>query len=278
MAFERGTNGGGFVTIKRAREGVLIDIPDSHGNHIDLRARDAFLKDCKALAPDIIVMGGDHVDCAGVFSTHARAYTNEMSESYEDDCAAANEFLDLIQKAAPAAEIHYLEGNHEQRVERWAASTFSSEKDAKSLLAKYAPDAMLHLKKRGIRYYRRSESYMGLSIPGTIRIGRCHFVHGVSHSKHAAATHLSRFGASVVFHHVHRSMSVIERTVTSDGFGAWCSGTLAKLQPLYAHTSPTSWSHGYGVQFIAPSGKFMHVNVPIHKGESLLIGVARRVA
>lgn len=263
---------------RTAQESVTVIVPDSHGAHIDVSAKAAFVQDCKRLAPNRIVMLGDHVDCAGVFSTHARAYTDEMSESYEDDCAAANALLDEIQAAAPSAEIHYLEGNHEQRVERWAASTFSSEKDAKALLAKYAPAAMLRLRKRGIRYYKRSESYMGLSIPGTIRLGKCFFVHGVSHSKHAAATHLARFGASVVFGHVHRSMSVIERTVTSDGFGAWCPGTLAKLQPLYAHTSPTSWSHGYGVQFSNASGRFLHLNVPIHKGESLLVGVGRRVA
>jgi hypothetical protein len=130
----------------------------------------------------------------------------------------------------------------------------------------------LRLKDRGVRYYLRSRHYGGLSIPGAIRLGKCFFAHGISHSKHAAAVHLERFGASVVFGHIHRSQSVIERTVTSSGFGAWCPGTLCKLQPLYKHTTPTSWSHGYAVQFVAKSGRFLHVNVPIVKGESLLRG------
>jgi hypothetical protein len=59
---------------------------------------------------------------------------------------------------------------------------------------------------------------------------------------------------------------------------AWCPGTLAKLQPLYAHTSPSSWSHGYGVQWVLPSGKFAHMNVAIAGGESMLPEFARRVA
>src|SRR5678816_568017 len=100
-------------------------------------------------------------------------------------------------------------------------------------------------RQRGIAYYKRSEHYMGISIPGCIKLGRCFFVHGISASKHAAATHLARFGTNVVFGHIHRSQSVVERSVTSDGFGAWCPGTLAKLQPLYKHTEPSSWSHGY---------------------------------
>src|SRR5690606_24000904 len=125
------------------------------------------------------------------------------------------------------------------------------------------------LRRRGIRYYRSSEMYQGLSVPGSIRLGKCFFTHGVSHSKHASAAHLERFGASVVHGHVHRSMSVVSRTVTSDALGAWCPGTLAKLQPLYRHTTPTTWTHGYGVQFVnKTTGTFMHVNVPIFKGTS----------
>lgn len=257
---------------------VRVVIPDSHGNHIDLCARDAFLRDLSRLDANEIVMLGDHLDCGGTFSTHQRSYTNEMAESYEDDCDAANRLLDLIQKASPKASTYYLEGNHEAHVERWASRTFMNQKDAVKLLEAYGPEKVLDLKKRGIRYYKRSEHYMGISIPGTIRLGKCFFVHGISHSKHAASTHLARFGASVVFGHIHRSQSVVERSVTSDGFGAWCPGTLAKLQPLYKHTEPSSWSHGYGVQFVAPSGNFLHLNVPILAGKSMLLDVAARLA
>lgn len=250
---------------------VRVIIPDSHGNHIDRRARDACIADAKRLDPTEIVLLGDHLDCGGTFSTHQRSYTNEMTESYEDDVRAANVLLDMLQKAAPRARRpEYLEGNHEAHVERWASRTFFNKKDADSLLDKFGPIAALHLKKRGISYYKRSEHY-GVAIPGCIRRGRCHFVHGISHSKHAAATHLARFGASVVFGHIHRSQSVVERSVTSNGFGAWCPGTLAKLQPLYKHTEPSSWSHGYGVQFVNASGNFLHINVPILNGKSMLV-------
>lgn len=250
-------------------------IPDSHGNHIDPHARDALLRDCKALAPDEVVWLGDHLDCAGTFSTHQRSFTNEMTESYEDDCAAANWLLDAVQARAPRATHHYIEGNHEQHVERWASRLFQSKRDADALLEVYGPAKALQLRARGIRYYKRSEHYMGLSIPGAIRLGRCFFVHGVSHSKHATQQHLERFGASVVHGHTHRAQSAVERTVTSSGHGAWCPGTLAKLQPLYKHTAPTSWSHGYAVQFVQPSGRFLHVQVPITSGESLLLTAMR---
>lgn len=260
------------------RELVRVVIPDSHGNHIDLDAERAFLQDLAHIKPDEIVMLGDHLDCGGTFSSHQRTYTNEMADSYQDDAAACNRFLDSIQRAAPKAVIDYLEGNHEQHVERWAARNFASQADAEDALSRMGPAAVLSLAKRGIRYYRRSEWYDGLSIPGTIKRGKCFFVHGISHAKHAASQHLARFSSNVVFGHTHRSQSVTERTVTSDGFGAWCPGTLARLQPLYRHTEPTSWSHGYGLQFVAASGRFVHVNVPILDGESLLRVMMRRVA
>lgn len=250
---------------------IRLIIPDSHGNHIDMAAAKALVKDCKALTPDEIVFLGDHLDCGGTFNSHQRTYTNELTESYEDDCQAANWFLDAVQFASPKAECYYLEGNHEQHVERWAARAFHSRKDAEGLLAVYGPEKALRLKDRGVRYFRRSEKYMSLSIEGTIRLGKCYFTHGISASKHASAQHLSRFGANVVFGHTHRAQSTVERTVTSDGFGAWNPGTLAKLQPLYMHTNPSSWSHGYALQFVAPSGRFVHWNVPIMGGQSLML-------
>jgi len=258
---------------------VRVVIPDSHGNHIDIPARDAFLKDLKALDPKQLVRLGDHLDCAGTFSTHQRTYTNEMAESYVDDCIATNVFFDKIHAAAPSIEDdYYLEGNHEIHVERWAARMFQSQKDAEAFLEAQGPRTVLDLKRRGVQYIMRSRQYMGLSIPGAIRLGKCFYVHGISHSKHATYTHLTRFGANVVHGHTHRRQSAGERTVTSDGFEAWCPGCLCKLQPLYKHTEPTSWAHGYAVQFVAKSGRFLHINVPIHKGKSLLMDVARRLA
>lgn len=255
-----------------------VIIPDSHGNHIDPLARKAFLGDLRRIRPRQIVMLGDHLDCGGLFSAHQRTYTAEMTESYEDDCSAANSFLDAIQAAAPDADIHYIEGNHEQHVERWVARNFERRRDAEALLDVWGPERKLQLKARGIRYYKRSRHYNGCSIPGTVRLGKCFFTHGFAAGVSATRVHLVRFGANVVHGHTHRAASIFERTVKSDGHGAHSPGTLAKLQPLYQHTSPSDWVHGYAVQELAKSGRFLHINVPIHKGESLLLQAARALA
>lgn len=259
---------------------IRVIIPDSHGDHIDPVAEAAFLADLELLNPDEIVMLGDHLDCGGTFNAHQRSYTNELVESYVEDVAAANDFLDAIRRRSPNAEIHYIEGNHEAHVERWAARNIHIKKDADLLVSVLGPEAQLKLKAREIRYYQTKEFYQHLSIPGTIKLGKCHFTHGISHSKHADSTHLERFNGNVVFGHVHRVLAVGGRTVTSTGHGAWCPGTLAKLQPLYKHTQPTTWQHGYGVQFCSSaSGYFTHFNVPIFgdgsSGLEPLIGAVR---
>lgn len=241
-----------------------VIIPDSHGAHIDPVARDAFLADLQLLCPDEIVMLGDHLDCGGTFSAHQRNYTNEMVEDYETDVAQTNAFLDAIVSYAPNARIHYLEGNHEAHVERWAARNIQSRADADSLIEHWGPAARLQLKARRIAYYRSKEFHMGLAVRGAIKLGKCFFTHGISHSKHADDAHLNAFAGNIVFGHVHRALSVLARTVESRGHGAWCPGTLALLQPLYRHTECTQWVQGYAIQFAnEKTGRFTHLNIPV---------------
>ncbi len=260
---------------KAAKHIVRAVIPDSHGSHIDPQARDAFLADLRQAQPDEIVWLGDHLDCGGTFSTHQRNYTHELTESYEADVNAANEFIDAVQTIAPNARNHYIFGNHESHVERWASRTFTSQRDADMALRLMGPAGVLRLHEREFRVVRSHDFVDDLAIPGTIRLGRCFFTHGISHSKHAAAVHLERFNGSVAFGHVHRAMSVIGRTVTSHGHGAFCPGTLAKLQPSYMHTAPTSWSHGWAAQLVSVStGTFMNLHVPIIDGVSMFQEVA----
>lgn len=260
----------------RSRSKDRVIIPDFHGQHIDPRARAAFLAELRLIDPDEVVFLGDGLDCGGTFSTHQRSYNVELAESYDADCRAANSFIDDVMRAAPRAVWHYLEGNHEQHVERWASRTFNSKRDADKVLEAIGPEKVLRLKERGIQYYRMAEHYHGLSIPGTIKLGKCFFTHGISHGKGAAAVHLHRFNACVVFGHTHTPQSLHGRTVTSENQAAWCPGTLAKLQPKYFHSMPTNWAQGYGYQHVLPSGVFLHMNVPIvletgTKGQSLLV-------
>lgn len=249
-----------------------VIIPDSHGQSINRTAMNLFLTDLKELDPDEIVMLGDHVDCSGIFTSHKRSYKEEMEYSYLRDIEYAKAFIDSIQQCAPRAKIYYLEGNHELRVEKWAVNTFDNAADAKYLLSAFSPIVLLDLPGRDIEYFRMGEKYNNISIPGTIRLGKCYFTHGIAANKYAAARHLERFGANVVFGHIHRSQSHFGQTVASGEIGSWSPGTLSELQPMWMHTNPTDWAHGYGVQLVSDkTGTFLHTNVPLIEGGSLLL-------
>jgi predicted phosphodiesterase len=258
----------------RSVKGDLVRaiIPDSHGCYADPAAMAACVADVAALDPDEIVMLGDHVDCGGFLAAHhVLGYVAQMEYTYEDDIASCNAHLDALQKAAPRARIHYLEGNHEQRVERWCVGqALGSQKDADLLRRHLAPQFLLHLKERGITYYRRSEHYHGLPVPGVIRLGKCHFVHESAGGSGAAKKHADKFASSVVFGHTHRTDGVVVRKVATGEIGAWSPGCLSQLQPLWQHTHPTDWTHGYGLQIVAKSGLFQHINVTIANGRSCL--------
>jgi hypothetical protein len=138
------------------------------------------------------------------------------------------------------------------------------------LRKQFAPEFLLKLEERGIPYYRQGEFYDGLPVPGVIKRGKCYFFHGISTAKNAVAATIARIGGNCVSAHTHRAQSDIIRMVGTGIIGSWNPGCLCEMQPLWQHTSPTNWTQGYAVQLVAPSGAFLHLNIPVLNGETHL--------
>ena len=258
---------------RRGKEDIVrVIIPDTHGAKVDHDALAACLGDIAALDPDEVILLGDHVDCGGFLAQHhTMGYVAETTYTYEQDIAETNAFLDVLSVVAPRARIDYIEGNHERRIESWAITqTLRNPADAKYLRRAFAPEYLLHLAERGISYYRQGEFYDDLPLPGAIKRGKCYFTHGSSTSAQATTATLNKFAGNVVFGHTHREQSSSARPVHSGQIKSWNPGCLCELQPLWQHTNPTSWTHGFAVQSVARSGEFLHLNIPIIGGRSLL--------
>lgn len=256
-----------------------ITVPDTHGIKADAAALRALLSDVKAVQPKEIVMLGDHLDCGGFLAQHhTMGYVAETEYTFEDDVSAANQLIDDIQRLVPAAKIYYLEGNHERRMERWCVTqALANRKDSDYLRRMFSAESVLSLGKRGIEFFKQGGFYHGLRIPSTIKLGKCYFTHGSRAGTNAAAQTLSDFGGNVVFAHTHRADSATKRTVADGVIGAWNPGCLTQLQPLWQHTQITGWSHGYGLQLVRKNGEFLHINVPIIEGKSLLIPLTKKL-
>ncbi len=247
-------------------------VGDLHGAKRNPAAVAAFLGDVKLLQPDHIILGGDIADCGGFLAQHhTLGYVAETAYSYEEDIACANQFLDALAAAAPRARIEFLEGNHERRVETWCITeTLRHPRDAEMLRKALAPEFLLRLKDRGIAYYRLSECYDGLTVPGVIKRGKCFYFHGITTSKHAAAMTLLRTSGNSVYFHTPRAQTDLQRRVSVGVIGAWNPGCLCELQPLWQHGAPTDWTNGYGLERVARDGSFLHINIPIIEGRSHL--------
>jgi len=260
---------------------LRVIIPDTHGSHSDPVAISALMKDLKQLGSSVseVIMLGDHLDCGGFLAMHhTENYVADTAGSFEDDVNATNILLDEIQAALPKARIEYIEGNHERRIEKWCVTqALRNYKDAAYLLKCFGTESQLQLSKRGINFIKQGEFYDGLPIPATIRRGKCFFTHGVRCGKNAPATTLTDFGGCVVFGHVHRAGSTSGSTVHAGDIVAFCPGALCKKQPLWNHTQPTGWSHGYAVQNVSKGGEFMHIQAPICNGESYLMQFIRKI-
>ena len=258
---------------------IRLIIPDVHGSAVDWDAFNAMLSDAKDLNPREVVIGGDFIDVGGFLAQHhVMGYVAQTSYTFEEDIATANKLLDLLQEACPNADVHYLYGNHEDRIEKWICTqTLRNPKDAAYLAKLFSVENQLHLDTRGFKVYRRSEHYDNLPIPGTIKLGLCHFTHGVSTSENAASAHVKTFAGNVVYFHTHRQDSASIRTVKDGLVSAWNPGCLCKLQPMWCAPRLTGWGHGFGVQICQPSGEFLHINVPVINGRSYLMDLTEKL-
>lgn len=161
------------------------------------------------------------------------------------------------------------------RVETWCVTqTLRHQHDSEGLRKLYAPEFRLNLKERDIPYYRSSVFYDGISLPGVIKRGKCYFFHGSITSKSATADTVNRIAGNCVFGHTHRAQSFIVRKANVGVIGAWNPGCLTELQPLWQHTNPTEWTHGYGIQLVH-GDDFLHLNIPIIEGKSLFSALVR---
>lgn len=249
-------------------------VSDTHGSHIHLPALTAMLQDIEHIEVREVVLGGDHIECGGFLTmSHTLGYVAQMDEvGYGEDVNYTNDFLDKIQSTCPKADIYYLEGNHEQRVERWCVDAAIGHKgNAEFLMRALAPRHVLNLEKRGIKYIQMSKKYCGLDFPGILKLGQVYCMHGFSAAKHAAAETLRRIGGCVYYAHTHRADYEIANLVHGGVISAHNSGCMCQLMPLWNHTRPNNWSHGYNLTIVnESSGTFFPIPVPIVQDQSFL--------
>jgi hypothetical protein len=251
---------------------VEVALGDIHGNQADPAAMAAVIEDLRSIRPDRLILGGDIINCGGFLAEHhTLGYVAETEDSYMDDIEQTNYWLDQLLEAAQPKEVLYLDGNHENRLERWVLSQkLAHQKDIETLRRQFAPEHVLNLEARGIKRYRRDVVYdPECGVPGWIRVDKMYFAHEVSGSTNAGPDALRRAGANICFFHTHRATYHPTHLPGVGVIAAWNPGCLCRRQPFYMHTKPSGWTHGYLVRFISAStGHFQAVPITIADGVS----------
>ena len=216
-------------TSKDAPGSRFAYLPDSHGVFADERAVACAMAFVRAHKPDLLVLGGDHVD---FYQLSRFDKDPRRALDLQADIDAGEAFVKAARKAAPKARIVYLEGNHENRLSRWL---WGKGAELLSLRGMRVP-SLLHLGKYGVTY-RES---------GVLRVGAVTFKHGTavrSRAGYTATAELEREGTSGCSGHTHR-IGEVSKT-NRGGTYKWVeAGCLCQLTPEYMRGQVPDWQHG----------------------------------
>lgn len=226
------------------RTRCVMVLPDLHIPHHDQAALDCVLQAYHILKPSEVVVLGDWLDCEA-FSTHPRSSMAELSARrfVDDELLPCGEVLDKLQ--ALGNRLVFIEGNHEQRIERFAVSLGNNLggdiyrlMSPRHVFAQGRPNFQWVGYKEQLAHYAIAPDLWAL--------------HGWSFAKSAARIHQDRaVSVSVVYGHTHRQQSEARRDPASGRvLKAWSPGCLCKLQPIYAQNRPTSWVQGFSIVYL----------------------------
>ncbi len=164
----------------KAHSKTMLAFGDVHFPYQNARAVEIFCRVAERIKPDLIVCLGDLLDC-GQFSVHPPTHGMPQTD-YHDDLRQAGALLDRLE--AVCKRLVVVEGNHEYRLDRWAAAT-SEGRGAYSMLA---PRLQLTKGRKRCTYVRYGS--IDGRYPHYAVNSRIIAVHGWSYARHATKQHL----------------------------------------------------------------------------------------
>jgi len=222
----------------QAHSKTVLAFGDVHIPYQQPGAVEVFCRVAERLRPDLVVCLGDLLDCSQ-FSRHPPTY-GLLETEYAADLDTAIALLDRLQ--ATCDRLVIIEGNHEYRIDRWAAATAKG-RGAYSMLA---PRVRLTASRPGTTYVRYGSA--SGRYPHYRLNNRIVAVHGWSYARNATKQHLAiSQGRSVIFGHTHRADASIVQNVWSPGrvVQARSAGCLSKTIPLYGTGRPVEWVNAF---------------------------------
>ncbi len=237
-------------------------LADLHLPYEDPYALNIALTYAKTENIDTIVLGGDIVDFMSV-SFWDRELTNR---DLNKERRYAIQVLTKIRQTFPKATIYYIQGNHEERLERYLLRK-APELGA---LDELSVKNLLQLEKLNITYINNREIINKTNQP--FKIETLYHLHGHEIRTHwtiitVARTLFQRSLENVIFGHFHITQEWIQRKINNDVMSSSSVGCLCKLSAPYSIVN--NWNHGFAIIEYKKNGQFTTRNYKIRNGEVL---------
>lgn len=185
-----------------------------------------FIKEFK---PDEIILLGDFMDVESLSSWDYDKKRPMEGRRFKKEIALANKELDYLQKHTK--KITYLEGNHEDRINRYLDKNPEME-------GMIEIQEQLELKERGIKWEKMNDLY---------KLGNMYFTHGMYTNIHNAKKHLQAFGCNITYGHQHGTQTAMQNMKMQEPHMAYALGTLGDKAPDFMKNRPANWINQFAV-------------------------------
>ena len=267
------------LVVPDAHVGFRRDLSTGHLEPFhDRKAMDVVLKAAAYLQPERVVILGDMLDLPEFSDKFIKS--PEFYFTFQPALVELAWFLGQLRTVLNTdVPIHYIEGNHEQRLSNSIAQhLIAAYAIAPAFAPKSAPamsvPSLLGLEELGI-------TYEGPYPSGRVWINdNLVCSHGEivrNGSGETVKTMLSEARASEIVGHVHRSEQATVTRWAKKGpvsYTITCPGTLARIDgTVPANKSHVNWQQGFSIVYYEDgNGKFHTMNLPITDGEAIVNG------
>lgn len=241
------------VTVDISHDGMTVAVlPDIHAQVTSRNegtvssAAKAALNFLDEFKPDVTIVLGDLLDVNQLSSYSKKKPRQIEGLRLDNDYALGNQILNRIDKATKGERV-LLEGNHEERVERYLDEfPYVGER----LLS---VKENLHLDKRGWKFLKEGE---------LLKIGHAYFIHGWYYNIYHARKHVAEMGNNIFYGHTHDVQSFSKPNPDTMPIISQSLGCLCDLNPSWLRNKPSRWVNAFGVFYFLKNGDFTHY-VPI---------------
>lgn len=226
---------------------LIAFISDTHGFFADPLAVLSFFEFVKDAQPEIIALGGDHIDATEI-STHPSV--PGATFPLQDELDHQREFARELHTLAPNAKMFLVESNHgvEVRLMKFLTQHARELTSLRSLQL----DTLLGFDELPIEVIVRP-SFLTKRTRSNTAMKRVHnvvgFTHGTSTAKNAAAVELASWGISGISGHVHKASKVYGASAANRHM-CWATSPGGVCDDVALHYIPgagPAWQTGWTV-------------------------------